>query len=119
MNKSLNLLYVNLKTDALNSSDLLTFIFDSMKLILLLLAMIAYANCTLGLIALKLGLLGSLFGGRQAPAPAPGPIIITSNHDNDDGGSSAPVYMPIPIPYPGYGYGYGGYGNCPNCKWYK
>jgi hypothetical protein len=114
MKNRLNLFNVNLKTTALNSHDLLTFIFGSMKLILLFLGMIAYANCTLGLLA---GLFGG-FGGGQAPAPAPGPIIITSNHDDDDGGSSGPIFMPIPIPFPGYGYGFGGGygGSCAHCK---
>jgi hypothetical protein len=76
-----------------------------MKSIILIFAIIAYANCTFGLLA-------ALAGGfnRQQPAPSHGPIIITSNYDSDDS-SSAPVYYPIPIPYPVGGYGgYAGYG---------
>ena len=73
-----------------------------MKIIILLLGLVAYAQSCLGL------LLGGL-GRQQAPAQQ-APIIITSNHDDDDGGSSGPVYIPIPTPYGG---GYGGFGGFP------
>lgn len=72
-----------------------------MKLIILILGMIAYANCTLGLLA---GLLG---GFGRAPAPAQSGPIVISNNDVDDG-DSAPIYIPYPVPYGGFGgYGYG------------
>ena len=74
-----------------------------MKLVILFLSVLMYANCTLGLLAALAGL-----GARQAPAPSHGPIIITSNYESDDSG---PSYIPYPIYYPAYGYGgYGGYG---------
>lgn len=70
-----------------------------MKLALIFLALIAYAHCTLSLLAaLAAG------WGRQAPAPSHGPIIISSNSYSDDSG---PTYIPYPMFYPGYGYGYG------------
>ena len=77
-----------------------------MKIVLLLAAFIAYANCTLGLLSL---LLGGFGGYQQAPAPQNGPIIITSNYDSDE--DSSPVYIPYPVPYGGQGYGgsYGGF----------
>jgi hypothetical protein len=90
---------------SLNILDLVNFYFLTMKSIILILVMIAYVNCTFGLLA-------ALAGGfnRQQPAASHGPIIITSNYESDDSGS-APVYYPIPIPYPVGGYaGYGGYG---------
>jgi hypothetical protein len=69
----------------------------TMKLALLLLALIAYANCTFGLIAALLA------SRQQAPAPSHGPIIITSDYSSS--GSSSPQIIPYPMYYPMYGYG--------------
>lgn len=66
--------------------------------------MIAYANCTLGLLSLLAGGFG-----RGAPPAQNGPIVISNNSVDDD--DSGPVYIPIPMPFGGYGYGgYGGFG---------
>ena len=56
--------------------DMLILFIITMKLVLLLLALIAYSNCTLGLLAALAG----GFGGYQQAAPSHGPIVISNNY---------------------------------------